>query len=153
QQCDPVSSARRILCGGNKCERDRYRSQPDVTMMRRRTLNSKPSGEEGVVIILVAVVMLFVVTAMAAIAIDLVTFYTARSEAQQAADAAALAGARAMASSGMTSVTALDPMVAFAEVQAKAIAVQTGLQNKVGGSAPTVTADINYTQPGNPYIT
>jgi len=43
---------------------------------------------------LVAVVMLFVVGAMAALSIDVVTLYTARSEAQLAADSAALAGAR-----------------------------------------------------------
>jgi uncharacterized membrane protein len=41
---------------------------------------------------LVAVVMLFVVGAMAALSIDVVTLYTARSEAQLAADGAALAG-------------------------------------------------------------
>jgi len=43
---------------------------------------------------LVAVFMLFVVGAMAALAIDVVTLYTARSEAQLAADGAALAAAR-----------------------------------------------------------
>jgi uncharacterized membrane protein len=59
--------------------------------------------ERGVVIVLVAVVLLFVVGAMAVLAIDLVTFYTARSEAQLAADGAALAGARVLANSGFTS--------------------------------------------------
>ena len=52
---------------------------------------------------LVAVFMLFVVGAMAALSIDVVTLYTARSEAQLAADGAALAGARAFANSGVTS--------------------------------------------------
>ena len=49
--------------------------------------------------------MLFVVGAMAALSIDVVTFYTARSEAQMAADSAALAAARVLANSGMTSST------------------------------------------------
>ena len=38
--------------------------------------------------------MLFVIGAMAALSIDVVTLYTARSEAQLAADGAALAAAR-----------------------------------------------------------
>ncbi len=49
--------------------------------------------------------MLFVVGAMAALSIDVVTLYTARSEAQLVADAAALAGARVLANSGVTSDT------------------------------------------------
>ena len=53
-------------------------------------------------IVLVAVVMLFVVGAMAAISIDVVTLYTARSEAQLAADSAALAAARVLTSSQVT---------------------------------------------------
>ncbi len=61
------------------------------------------NSEQGVVILLVAVVMLFVIGAMAALSIDVVTLYTARSEAQLAADGAALAGARVLANSGMTS--------------------------------------------------
>ena len=44
-------------------------------------------GEQGIVIVLVAVVMLFVIGAMAALSIDVVTLYTARSEAQLAAEA------------------------------------------------------------------
>ncbi len=47
--------------------------------------------------------MLFVVGAMAALSIDVVTIYTARSEAQLAADSAALAAARVLANSGATS--------------------------------------------------
>ncbi|MGO9863512.1 MAG: pilus assembly protein TadG-related protein, partial [Terriglobales bacterium] len=62
----------------------------------------RPKRERGIVIVLVAVVMLFVVGAMAALSIDVVTLYTARSEAQLAADAAALAGARVLANSGAT---------------------------------------------------
>jgi uncharacterized membrane protein len=66
-------------------------------------LRRERNTEQGVIITLVAVFMLFVIGAMAALAIDVVTLYTARSEAQLAADAAALAGARVLANSGATS--------------------------------------------------
>jgi hypothetical protein len=88
--------------------------------------------ERGVIITLVAVFMLFVVGAMAALSIDVVTLYTARSEAQLAADAGALAGARVLANSGVTS----DPqgkLIANAKDLAIAIATQVASQNMVGG--------------------
>ena len=81
---------------------------------------------------LVAVVMLFVVGAMAALSIDVVTLYTARSEAQLAADGAALAGARVLANSGMTSAS--DSTVGIAAVPwATAVAQQVAASNPVGG--------------------
>ena len=64
---------------------------------------SRDRRESGIIITLIAIFLLFVVGAMAALSIDIVTFYTARSEAQLAADAAALAGARVLANSGVTS--------------------------------------------------
>src|SRR5580692_173997 len=70
--------------------------------MRNRT-NSKRRGERGQTIILVAVSLVSLM-AMAALAIDVVTFYVARSEAQRAADAAALAGAKGLADSGVTTL-------------------------------------------------
>ena len=86
-------------------------------------------------IVLVAVVMLFVVGAMAALSIDVVTLYTARSEAQLAADAAALAAARVLANSGATS----DPsgkLLASAEANpgpAQSVAIQVAQNSMVGG--------------------
>jgi hypothetical protein len=88
--------------------------------------------QRGVVITLVAVVMLCVIGAMAALSIDVVTLYTARSEAQLVADAAALAGARMIANSGATS----DPtgtLMAGAQPIAQAIAIQVGQNSMVGG--------------------
>jgi hypothetical protein len=84
---------------------------------------------------LVAVIMLFVVGAMAALSIDVVTLYTARSEAQLAADAAALAGARALANSGMTSDpnAVSDNLATNAEALAQAVATQVAASNTVGG--------------------
>jgi hypothetical protein len=84
------------------------------------------------VILLVAIFLLFVVGAMAVLAIDVVTFYTARSEAQLAADGAALAGARVLANSGATS----DPTnvtLVNAEPLASTVATQVAVQNKIGG--------------------
>jgi Putative Flp pilus-assembly TadE/G-like len=94
--------------------------------------NSRRNNEQGIVIMLVAVVMLFVVGAMAALSIDVVTLYTARSEAQLAADGAALAGARVLANSGMTSAS--DSTVGVAAVPlATAVALQVAASNPVGG--------------------
>lgn len=92
--------------------------------------------EEGIIIILVAVFMLFVMGAMAALSIDVTTFYTARSEAQLVADSAALAGARVLANSGMTSST--DPTLASNAVAlAQSIATQVAQQNQIGGGTAT----------------
>ena len=76
-----------------------------LTKTRTSLRRSGNHGEQGIIIVLVAVFMLGAVGAMAALSIDVVTLYTARSEAQLAADAAALAGARVLANSGMTSDT------------------------------------------------
>lgn len=89
--------------------------------------------EEGIVILLVAVFLLFVVAAIAALAIDVVSFYTARSEAQLAADGAALAAARVIANSGMTSNPADVALVANVESLARTVATQVAVHNKVGG--------------------
>jgi hypothetical protein len=70
---------------------------------------------------------------MAALAIDVVTFYTARSEAQLAADGAALAGARVIANSGMTSNPADVALVTNVELLARTVATQVATHNKVGG--------------------
>jgi Flp pilus assembly protein TadG len=88
--------------------------------------------EQGVIITLVAVFMLAVIGAMAALSIDVVTLYTARSEAQLAADAGALAGARALANSGMTSATT--PSISSFETIARTVATQVAANNQVGGS-------------------
>ncbi len=80
---------------------------------------------------LVAVFMLFVVGGMAALSIDAVTIYTARSEAQLAADGAALAAARMLANSGMTSNAA--GLTAAAETLASAVAIHVAQNSLVGG--------------------
>ncbi len=107
---------------------------------------------------LVAVVMLFVIGAMAALSIDVVTLYTARSEAQLAADAAALAAARVLANSGATSDpnAASDGLMSAAQTLATNVATQVAEQNQVGGAYLT---GVNITAPtfggtySNPTVT
>ena len=129
--------------------------------MRIRPSNSG-QREQGIIITLVAVFMLFVVGAMAALSIDVVTFYTARSEAQIAADSAALAAARVMANSGMTSSTGNSTTNPFrvdtTKTLASAIATQVARQNLVGGTIPsqisvTFTEDNPLTGLNNPRVT
>ena len=110
-------------------------------------------------IVLVAVVMLFVVGAMAALSIDVVTIYTARSEAQLAADAGALAGARVFANSGVTS-DASRRSTRNARNLATMIATQVASQNVVGGRT-LKTTEVTVTFPNvggqafdtNPHVT
>ena len=109
---------------------------------------------------LVAVVMLFVVGAMAALSIDVVTLYTARSEAQLAADGAALAGARVLASSGMTSKPADATLATNAEALASKVALQVAQTNEVGGKNPAASdVTVTFSNPGsgtsgtNPLVT
>lgn len=89
--------------------------------------------------------MLFVLGAMAALSIDVVTFYTARSEAQLAADGAALAGARVLVNSGATS-DSTGVLMPSAQSIATAVATQVALQNSVGGGSLT---NVNVTYGGN----
>jgi Flp pilus assembly protein TadG len=103
-----------------------------VHVKARRTTAGR-NRESGLVITLVAVVLLFVVGAMAVLAIDVATFYTARSEAQSAAESAALSAARALANSGMTSNPADTDLAADAERIAANLALQVATNNEVGG--------------------
>jgi len=59
-------------------------------------------GERGVTIVFVALAMVAIL-AIAALSIDVITLYLAREEAQRTADAAALAAARVLSLSGVTS--------------------------------------------------
>lgn len=99
---------------------------------RDRQRGSRHHREKGVIITLVAVCMLGFVGAMAAFSIDVVTLYTARSEAQLAADSAALAGARVLANSGMTSENSTTVGTNAAPL-AIAVATQVAANNPVAG--------------------
>ncbi len=137
------------------CEGAVVKAVANKRVRRARNIHDR-KGEQGVVIVLVAVFLLFVVGAMAALAIDAVSLYTARSEAQLAADAAALAGARALANSGMTSKPADATLVSNAEALALAIATQVATQNEVGGrtlNPSEVVVSFNNADPTNPRVT
>jgi len=121
--------------------------------LRRDSLQSGRRKEQGLIISLVAVFTLFVVGAMAALAIDITSLYTARSEAQLAADAGALAGARVLANSGMTSSTDLG-LAGSAQAICQTVSNFVAQSNLVGGAAPTVTANTcSVSTQYNPQVT
>src|SRR5579862_1864856 len=98
--------------------------------MRNKLLSRRRHHERGQTILLVAISIVSLL-AMAALAIDIVTLYVARSEIQRAADADALAAAKAIADSGVTSLQATDPNLTAAQTLAQnmATAAVTGLIN------------------------
>lgn len=113
-------------------------------------------GEQGQTIILVAI-SLVALLAMAALAIDVVTLFVARGEIQRAADAAALAGAKAMADSGHTSDTAVPQSLAHdMAVAAITDGGANGIlqKNLVAGRAPQLVGQpaFDFTRDGNPTI-
>ena len=69
--------------------------------MQMKLFSRQRQNEQGQTIILVAISLVSLL-AMAALAIDIVTLYLASSEIQRAADATALAAAKAIADSGVT---------------------------------------------------
>jgi hypothetical protein len=95
---------------------------------------------------------------MAALAIDIVTLYVARSEIQRAADVAALVGAKAVADSSITTLLLTDPN--FATVQAWA---QTSAFNQINAILPLnlvagkppqlLAATVDWIRQGNPHVT
>lgn len=113
-----------------------------IPLMPKTSEYSRRRGERGQTILLVAVSLVSLL-AMAALAIDVVTLYVAKTEIQRAADAAALAGAKAIADSGITTLNSTDLIINTPQIQNLAqsmatSAIQAVVQtNLVGGSAPT----------------
>jgi Flp pilus assembly protein TadG len=124
-------------------------------MSNRKIAIRRRHAERGQTIVLVAVALVSLL-GMAALAIDVTTMYVARGEMQRAADAAALAGAKAFVGSGVTTDNSITR-------QNLAQAMSTGptgvinsilAQNNVSGIAPTlVAATPDFTRPSNPQIT
>jgi Flp pilus assembly protein TadG len=112
--------------------------QPLIQRPHRRA--SHRSRERGVTMALVALAMVGII-AMAALSIDVGALYQASAEAQRAADAAALAGAKVLSLSGMTGdPTNSSILWAAACASAMQTAQTVANQNNVGGKAPsTVT--------------
>jgi hypothetical protein len=122
-------------------------------------------SQRGQTILLVAVSMVSLL-AMAALAIDVVTLYVARTEVQRAADAAALAGAKAIADSGVTTLTPTDPnlnpnAITLAESMAASainavVSATPPINNPVAGSPPALVSGyptFNFAPNNNPTVT
>ena len=118
------------------------------------------TSERGQTILLVAISAVALIS-MAALAIDVTTLYIARTEADKAAAAGALAGAKTFVSSGFTSYrlgrptsgsaqsTVCNNSTGLADVQAKAAANQ----NLIGGRPPaSVTTACSFPEAQNPRI-
>jgi putative Flp pilus-assembly TadE/G-like protein len=107
--------------------------------------------ERGVTLILAAVCLLMLLC-VCALAIDLASLYVSRDEAQRAADAAALAGAKVFVETGCVSST----NCSFYQTQAQQRAIDVGGQNTVGNQNASIqSADVTFTSlnSNNPRIT
>jgi hypothetical protein len=111
-------------------------------------------AERGVSFLLVVAGM-FSILAMAALAVDIVIMYLAKSEAQKAADAAALAGAKMFVLSGITSGSGVNNICSGAGTDASnLLASAVAGVNQVGGTSAAVTnVACNLANPQNPQIT
>ena len=126
--------------------------------MQQNIFSRQRHRERGQTILLVAI-SLVALLAMAALAIDVVTLYVASSQIQRATDAAALAGAKAIADSGFTSLPTTDPNYATAQILAQTMAktavnsmVATSPINLVNGQLPVLPAPPTFdftTHPGS----
>ena len=114
--------------------------------------SSVRKNERGVTLLLVCILM-FAMIAMAALAIDVAWLYTARSEAQRAADAAALAGAKEFLDSGFTSgLITSDQVMPLSRQKAQAVA---STNNVAGVAASVADGDVtfDFSRTGDPLIT
>ena len=119
-------------------------------MSTKRKSVTLRNAQRGMSIFVVAMSMVALL-GMAALALDLATLYLARNEAQRAADAAALAGAKAIADSGYLS-GAVDQSTAQKLATPEAIAL--GEQNSVGGQSASVSVSgFDFTNTQDPRIT
>ena len=112
-------------------------------MSVKRERCAPPKSDRGSAIIIAAVGMIFIL-GMAGLAVDLASLYVARSQAQRAADAAALAGARAFTDQGCVTGdggTLSGACLALAKQRAELV----GNQNLIAGVSPGITdADITF---------
>ncbi len=112
----------------------------------------KNNKELGVSLLLTAV-LLFAMLAMAALAIDGVHLYLVRSEAQRAADAAALAAAQSLLDDGyMSGITGVTAAQTIARQRAEAV----GALNLIGGQPPSIQdgdVTFDFSRTNDPLIT
>jgi len=115
---------------------------------------SRTRAQRGQTIALVAVSIVSLL-AVSALAIDLTTLYVARGEIQRAADSAALAGAKALVDSGVTTNPSNTGLQAVAQRLANTYAVAAAFQNNVAGAPAQVVGPpvLNFSLQGNPRVT
>ena|SRR5712692_6490151 len=122
-------------------------------MSNPRLISPSHHREQGQTIVLVALALVTLL-AMAALAIDVVTLYVARSEMQRAADAAALAGAKAFVDSGVTTDPSNTYLQTLAQDMANATISSMVQQNKIAGAPPVLASPpaFSFTNAGNPTL-
>src|SRR6266446_913027 len=123
-----------------------------MAMNAKAVKAGKGRRERGSSLFIVAAAMVALVGLMG-LGVDLVALYLGKSEAQRAADAAALAGAQEFVLSGFTSGLVTQ---ATAQTLATNQAVAVGQKNLVGGAAPSIptgNVTFDFTHAGNPLIT
>ena len=109
--------------------------------------------------LLLALAAIVVAMVMAALAIDISTLYLAHSEAQRAADAAALAAAKAFVASGVTTdindSTAQSVAVTLGQQHAIAALQQNLISGQPGQLVGPISSNpvFDFTVPGNPKVT
>jgi Flp pilus assembly protein TadG len=120
---------------------------PLIKRPRRSAID--PRRERGITLALVALAI-FSIIAMAGLSIDVGTLYQASAEAQRVADAAALAGARAISISGITgAATPATDTPSWQQICggvnsiATEAAVAVSQQNSIAGAPPSSTT-VNY---------
>ena len=114
-----------------------------MSLHRPRTLAR--NGERGVTMLLMVIAM-FSMLAMVALAVDVITLYSARSEAQRAADSAALAAAKMLVDSGVTGDPTNTSLQGSAQGWAIEIAKDVAAQAMIGGQG-IVPTNVNVTFP------
>jgi Flp pilus assembly protein TadG len=115
-------------------------------MVRRRRHLLPRNDERGVTMILVVLAMLSML-GIVALATDVITLYSARSETQRAADAGALAAAKMLVDMGVTTdPTATVPTAA--QIDAATKAAQSVAVNATIAGRPVQTTDVTLSFPG-----
>jgi Flp pilus assembly protein TadG len=123
--------------------------------MLTHSIRAARHRERGQTLLLVAA-SLFTLVAMAALAIDLTTLYAARGQAQRAADAAALAAAKAFVDTGATTAPADTNLRTLTTTLARAYVTPVLANNEVSGITPTLVGTVTpdyTTHLGNPQVT
>ena len=115
--------------------------------------SKKKQRGQSIALLAISIVTLL---GMAALAVDLTTLYVARSEMQRAADAAALAGAKAFVISGVTTAPSNPTLQTLATTMCSGFVNSILARNKVGGVVPTLAAGYpttDFSRLGNPQVT